>query len=131
MGTATAAAKQTPRSHSVHSRRVPARMETISPFFTPSAIRPQATSSLCCASCDQGTSCQAPFTLRRAAIRVPSMPACARRRRAARGSLRLPYSLLVVVLQPPLREVLEALLLGRIILAALGVQDVLRQALRL
>src|SRR5438094_1267851 len=75
MGTAIAPESAVPRSATVHSTRVPARMETISPFFTPSEIRPQAVSSLSLASCVQDTSSHLPATLRRAAVRCASVPA--------------------------------------------------------
>src|SRR2546427_1186519 len=75
MGTATAPAAATPRSATVHSTRVPARMETMSPLFTPTAISPHPVSSPSFASCAQVTSSQRPETLRRAAVRCPSIPA--------------------------------------------------------
>src|SRR2546427_2542023 len=73
MGTPIAPHREMPRSANVHSRRVDAMIETISPFFTPSAIRPQAASSLSLASCAQVASCQLPETLRRAAVRCASV----------------------------------------------------------
>src|SRR5438067_9039177 len=75
MGTAMAPESAIPRSETVHSTRVPARMETISPFLTPSETSPQAVSSLSRASCVQETSCHRPATLRRAAVRCASVPA--------------------------------------------------------
>src|ERR1700682_4951002 len=64
-----------PKSATVHSRRVPAMMGTLSPFFTPSEGNPQPASSLSFASCAQLTSCQPPETFRRAAVRCASVPA--------------------------------------------------------
>src|SRR6202171_3705639 len=64
-----------PKSATVHSRRVPAMMGTISPFFTPSERNPEPASSLSFASCAQLTSCQLPETFRRAAVRCASVPA--------------------------------------------------------
>src|SRR5712664_4110450 len=75
MGTAMAPQSAMPKSATVHSRRVPAMMETISPFFIPSERNPQPASSLSFASCAQLTSCQPPETFRRAAVRCASVPA--------------------------------------------------------
>src|SRR5882672_10546818 len=72
MGTAAAPQSAIPRSATVHSPRVLEMIETISPFFTPRAIRPQAASSLSLVSCVQLTSCQRPSSLRRAAVRCAS-----------------------------------------------------------
>src|SRR5437899_1592748 len=79
MGTATAPTAAIPRSATVHSTRVAARMETMSPLFTPMAIRPHAVSSASLASCAQVTSCHRPATLRRAAVRCASIPARCRK----------------------------------------------------
>src|SRR5712691_11154326 len=158
MGTATAPANATPRSHTVHSTRVEPRMETISPFFTPSAARPHPASSPSWASCVQLTSCQTPFTLRRAAVRWPSCAtrcwkSCAtevtltrsprifaialRRLSAVAMMSSFPKESLARVRRagsvrrdPPLCHVPEALVLGRIV-AGLGVQHILDELLRL
>src|SRR5712692_569187 len=160
MGTASAPANATPRSHTVLSTRVEPRMETISPFFTPSAARPHPASSPSWASCVQLTSCQTPFTLRRAAVRWPS---CATRcwkscatevtltrsprifanalRRLSAVAMMCSFKKSVaanppcgrarlVRRDPPLRHVPEALVLGRIV-AGPGVQHLLDELLRL
>src|SRR6266851_1959764 len=145
MGTPTAPAWAMPRSATVHSTRVLAMMETISPFFTPNATSPQAVSSPSCASWAQLTSCHAPATLRRAAVRCASCAArcwksCATELTLA-SSLRcfciafrwlsavamvlLPAGL--VVGHPLPCPVLQALVIGWIAAAALGVEDFLYQ----
>src|SRR5260370_20541079 len=145
MGPPAAPAWAMPRSATVHSTRVVAMVETMSLFFPPNATRPQAVSSPSCASWAQLTSCHAPATLRRAAVRCASCAArcwksCATELTLA-SSLRcfciafrwlsavamvlLPAGLVVGHPLPCL--VPQALVLGWIAAASLGVEDFLYQ----
>src|SRR5882762_3571232 len=77
-----------------HSTRVEPTSETLSPAFTPDAIRPQAASSAAPANSAQVSGFQAPPALRSAAVRCGSRPTRSRNRPAtepavARSSFRL------------------------------------------
>src|SRR4051812_25772099 len=83
-----------PRSATFHSRRVVAIKDTLSPGFTPEAIRPQAASWARPASSAQVSGSQAPPALRSAAIRCGSLDtrsrnSPARERTAAKSSFSL------------------------------------------
>src|SRR5260221_7123830 len=130
-----------PMSATVHSTRVPARMDTISPFLMPSATRPQAASSLSAASWFHETSCQAPFTFRRAAVRAPSSAtrlrkSCATDCIPAAACISFRWLSAVAMVNSPLmrchpllRHFLQPVILGRIVAVA-RVEHVLDEATR-
>src|SRR6267143_2865666 len=142
MGTLTAPAWATPRSATVHSTRVAATSETLSPAFTPTAMRPQAASSARPPSSPQVSGFHAPPTLRSAATRCASPDARNRKspateRTVAKSSLSLcivPIVFCAVAIGisgsmlglPPAGQLLDALLLGRIA-ASRSVEDLLHQ----
>src|SRR5229473_4905852 len=142
MGTLTPPAWAMPRSATVHSTRVEPTSETLSPGFTPAAMRPQAASSPRPASSAQVSGFQPPPVLRSAATRCGS-PAARNRnspateRTVAKSSLSLciePIAFCAVaigcsrsVLRLPLAsQVLDAFLL-RQVLPPRRVEDLLHQ----
>src|SRR5216684_4440503 len=146
MGTLTPPAWAMPRSATVHSTRVEPTSETLSPGFTPAAMRPQAASSARPANSAQVSGFQAPPVLRSAATRCGS-PAARNRnnpateRTVAKSSLSLciePIAFCAVaigcsrsVLRLPLASlVLDAFLL-RQVLPPRRVEDLLHQLVRL
>src|SRR5215470_273273 len=131
MGTLTPPACETPRSATVHSTRVDPIKATLSPVFTPAAIRPQPASSASPASSDQVSGFQAPEILRSAATRCGSPAARSRNkpateRTAAKSSFNFciePMVFCAVAIAelrksvprlPLAGHLLDALLLGRV-----------------
>src|SRR5438309_467391 len=76
-----------PRSATVHSTRVEPTSETLSPAFTPDAIRPQAASSAAKANSAQVRGFQAPPALRSAAVRCGSRSTRSRNRPATESAV--------------------------------------------